>query len=73
MPTRQSYYCWMVSLTFRCGCVEYTDTAHVCDVNRGQTCNPWITYRSTDKDCDVHRIEGGLHQTTQTGRRVSPQ
>ncbi|KAK4043340.1 hypothetical protein C8A01DRAFT_32467 [Parachaetomium inaequale] len=54
--TRQ-YFCWKVCLTFRCGCSEYTPTAHLCGPDR-EGCNNWLTYKRTDKDCDEHRGVG---------------
>ncbi|KAK3688105.1 hypothetical protein B0T22DRAFT_458703 [Podospora appendiculata] len=57
-PTAQNY-CWKVCLQFKCGCTEYTNTAHTCS-NQEQKCSEWMTYKKTDKECDVHRI-AGLH------------
>ncbi|KAK4150936.1 hypothetical protein C8A00DRAFT_17591 [Chaetomidium leptoderma] len=48
------YFCWRVSLTFGCGCVETTATAHRCGPAR-EGCNNWLTHKRTDKDCDEHR------------------
>ncbi|KAK4126298.1 hypothetical protein N657DRAFT_632401 [Parathielavia appendiculata] len=55
--TRQ-YYCWKVCLTFRCGCTEYTPTAHRCGPSR-EGCNRWLTYKRTDKACEEHRLLEG--------------
>ncbi|GAB1318838.1 hypothetical protein MFIFM68171_09048 [Madurella fahalii] len=51
--TRQ-YFCWKVRLTFGCGCVEYTQTQHVCGPFR-EGCRTWMTMKRTDKPCEVHR------------------
>ncbi|KAK0619841.1 hypothetical protein B0T14DRAFT_216553 [Immersiella caudata] len=59
MPARQ-YYCWKLALKYHCGCLEYTSTQHVCNSNKGIECHRWMITRSTDKNCDSHRISG-LH------------
>lgn len=61
MPDRQ-FYCWKVSVTYRCGCVVLSDTHHSCAANR-EKCSSWTTYRETAKDCDTHRI-GGLDSSS---------
>ncbi|SPQ23680.1 ead33028-bbc3-40f1-a987-d29e7433c1d1 [Thermothielavioides terrestris] len=60
----RTYFCWRVCLTFRCGCVEYTATAHRCGPDR-DGCNAWVTHKRTDKDCDEHRLGWGLQQQQQ--------
>jgi hypothetical protein len=65
----RTYFCWRVCLTFRCGCVEYTATAHRCGPDR-DGCNAWVTHKRTDKDCDEHRLGWGLQQQQQQQQRA---
>ncbi|KXX80284.1 hypothetical protein MMYC01_203633 [Madurella mycetomatis] len=50
----RQYFCWKVHLTFGCGCVEYTQTQHVCGASR-DGCRSWVTMKQVDKPCEVHR------------------
>ncbi|KAK3292330.1 uncharacterized protein B0H64DRAFT_445271 [Chaetomium fimeti] len=56
--TRQ-YYCWKVSLTYRCGCTQLAPIAHQCPPDR-EGCNSWLTHKRTDKECEAHRLGFGL-------------
>ncbi|KAK1755743.1 hypothetical protein QBC47DRAFT_401907 [Echria macrotheca] len=71
MPNRQ-YFCWKLCLKFNCGCIEHTSTQHVCNTNRGVSCNQWMITCATDKDCDTHRIVG-LHSSSSSSEETSSQ
>ncbi|KAH6631693.1 hypothetical protein F5144DRAFT_602484 [Chaetomium tenue] len=58
--TRQ-YFCWKVSLSFRCGCTELAPIVHRCPPDR-EGCNSWLTHKRTDKYCETHRASWGLAQ-----------
>ncbi|KAH6856722.1 hypothetical protein B0I37DRAFT_351760 [Chaetomium sp. MPI-CAGE-AT-0009] len=62
--TRQ-YFCWKVSLTYRCGCTELAPIAHRCPPDR-EGCNSWLTHKRTDKECEAHRTGWGLAAEAQT-------
>ncbi|KAK4231281.1 hypothetical protein QBC38DRAFT_242457 [Podospora fimiseda] len=55
-------YCWILNLSFACGCTEETPVIHVdhCSPDRSE-CNAWINYQTTNKKCDYHRGTVGLY------------
>lgn len=53
----RKYFCWKVSLSFRCGCTEQAPIVHRCPPDR-EGCNSWLTHKRTDKMCDAHRAAG---------------
>jgi hypothetical protein len=57
----RQYFCWKVTLTYRCGCTENTPVAHTCGPKR-DGCSSWQTNRRSNKDCDAHRVLG-LHSS----------
>ncbi|KAL2165861.1 hypothetical protein VTG60DRAFT_3710 [Thermothelomyces hinnuleus] len=60
------YYCWSVTLTFRCGCIEVTPTSHACGPDR-DGCTTWMISRRAERLCNEHRsAEWGLTTTTTT-------
>ncbi|EAQ88174.1 predicted protein [Chaetomium globosum CBS 148.51] len=65
--TRQ-YFCWKVSLSFRCGCTELAPIVHRCPPDR-EGCNSWLTHKRTDKYCETHRASWGLAQSSDGGSR----
>ncbi|KAL2159871.1 hypothetical protein VTH06DRAFT_2004 [Thermothelomyces fergusii] len=61
------YYCWRVSLTFGCGCVETTPTTHACGPARAG-CNVWMLNRRADRLCARHR---SAHETAARRRTAA--
>ena len=55
----RQHYCWKISLTYSCGCVETTPTTHRCGPSR-TGCSSWMSLKTTNKACITHRrLEGG--------------
>ena len=55
----RQHYCWKISLTYSCGCVETTPTTHRCGPSR-TGCSSWMSHKTTNKACVAHRrLDGG--------------
>lgn len=57
MAKSSKAFCWKTRVTFRCGCVEKSDTAHSCG-NDPDKCDVWIRKQILDRECEDHRLAG---------------